>query len=360
MLRLLADDLTGALDSSAEFTGLFGPIKVTWPDLPTEGPRASLAIDSRTREADRDQAFARVKMLAPMLHGATIAFKKIDSLLRGPWVAELDACLQSGRWDACVVAPAFPYQARRTRRGQQYARGADGSWHALGDITLQLRKHHIDARRGRLDAELSPGVTVFDAEIDEDLIRVVNVGERYCGRLLWCGSGGLAGALAAGTHVAGSRKILTPVLGVFGSDHAATAAQLERCSGAIVPPAADGGIDLCGLERRLAKGLAFFKLNAPAGSSREQAARHFEREVAALSRVVAPPGTLIISGGATLRAQCLATGAHALKVTGRLEPGVPRSVIEDGAWQGVEVISKSGAFGPPDLWWKVLSENALI
>jgi uncharacterized protein YgbK (DUF1537 family) len=48
-----------------------------------------------------------------------------------------------------------------------------------------------------------------------------------------------------------------------------------------------------------------------------------------------------------------------LKVTGRLEPGVPRSLIEDGAWRGVEVISKSGAFGPPDLFRKLLSENAL-
>jgi uncharacterized protein YgbK (DUF1537 family) len=46
-------------------------------------------------------------------------------------------------------------------------------------------------------------------------------------------------------------------------------------------------------------------------------------------------------------------------VTGRLEPGVPRSLIEDGAWRGVEVISKSGAFGPPDLFRKLLSENAL-
>jgi D-threonate/D-erythronate kinase len=192
------------------------------------------------------------------------------------------------------------------------------------------------------------------------LMRVVNIGERYCGRVLWGGSGGLASALAAGTDVATSRRLLTPILGVFGSDHAATAAQLERCFGATVPPAADGGIDLCELERRLAAGVAFLKLNAPAGSSREQAARHFEREVAALSRVVAPPRTLIISGGATLRAQCLATGAHALRITGRLEAGIPRSVIEDGAWRGVEVISKSGAFGSPDLWWKVLSENALI
>jgi hypothetical protein len=35
-------------------------------------------------------------------------------------------------------------------------------------------------------------------------------------------------------------------------------------------------------------------------------------------------------------------------------------VIQAGPWDGVEVISKSGAFGPPDLWWKLLRQNRLI
>ena len=359
MLRLLADDLTGALDSSAEFTGLFGAITVVWPDSPVPDLKGSLSIDSGTRERDVPHAFARAMRLAPMLQGATIAFKKIDSLLRGPWIAELDACLRTGYWDACIVAPAFPYQGRGTRRGQQYAASPDGGWQAVGaDIITRLRQHAIDARPGRIDAELSPGVTAFDAESDDDLVRVVEIGRRHNGRVLWCGSGGLASALAAGAEVATSRKILAPVLGIFGSDHAATAAQLARCTRANVPPSGTR-IDLEAVRRQLAAGLAFARLHAPEGSSREETARHFEEDIARLVRVIEPPRTLIISGGETLKALCLAAGAHALKVTGRLEPGVPRSVIEDGAWKGVEVISKSGAFGPPDLWWKLLDENAV-
>ncbi len=361
MLRLLADDLTGALDSSAEFTGLFGPVHVVWPEASIPDFKGSLSADSGTRERNRQQAFATVTKLAPMLHGASIAFKKIDSLLRGPWVAELDACLQTGYWDACIVAPAFAHQGRRTRGGQQYALGADGGWHAVGaDIIGQLRAQNIAARLGGIDARLAPGVTVFDAESEEDLVRVVEIGRRYAGRVLWCGSGGLAGALAAGTEVPTTRRIVAPVLGVFGSDHAATAAQLARCAGANVRPTSDGRIDVDEVRRRLARGVAFVKLTAPEGSSREKAARHFEEQIAALGRALEPPLTLIISGGETLKAQCLATGAHSLKVTGRLEPGVPRSVIEDGAWRGVDVISKSGAFGPPDLWWKLLADNGLI
>lgn len=359
MLRLLADDLTGALDTSAEFTGLFGAITVVWPDTSIPNLKDSLSIDSGTRELDRGRAFARATKLASMLNGAGIAFKKIDSLLRGPWVAELDACLRTGYWDSCIVAPAFSYQGRCTRHGQQYALSTNGCWQAVGaDIIAQLREQKIEARLGTIDAPLSPGVIVFDAESDEDLVRVAEIGRSYGGRVLWCGSGGLASALAAGTEVATSRKLLSPVLGIFGSDHAATAAQLSRCAGASVP-ASGNRIDLEAVKRRLARGLAFVKLNAPEGSSRDQAARYFEEEVARLGRAIEPPRTLIISGGETLKAQCLTTGAHMLKVTGRLEPGVPRSLIEDGAWRGVEVISKSGAFGPPDLFRKLLSENAL-
>jgi len=38
-LRLLADDLTGALDTASEFVGLCGPVEVRWADgLPAVAP----------------------------------------------------------------------------------------------------------------------------------------------------------------------------------------------------------------------------------------------------------------------------------------------------------------------------------
>lgn len=154
-------------------------------------------------------------------------------------------------------------------------------------------------------------------------------------------------------------KLKTPVLGVFGSDHPTTEAQLATCR-CVVAAAKEGRVDLDQVKQRLARGVAFVRLQAPHGHSRTQAAERFEREIAALSRAIDPPGTLVIAGGETLKAQCLAVGATGLKVFGRLEPGLPGSVIQGGAWSGVDVISKSGAFGPPDLWWNLLNENRLI
>jgi uncharacterized protein YgbK (DUF1537 family) len=359
-LTILADDLTGALDTSAELVGAFGPLDVVWSTTSMSAERGGLVIDTGTRELGAGQASAIVQKFVPVLRDATVAFKKVDSLLRGPWTAELDVYLRSGLWDACIVAPAFAYQGRRTRGGQQYAIGSDGSWHTVGaNILDQLRLQNIEAQSGQIGAGLRRGVSVFDAESDADLDRVVQIGRRYSGRVLWCGSGGLASALARGTGVTLSRKLKTPVLGVFGSDHPATEAQLRACASVVVK-GADGRVDLDGIKRQLARGLALVRLEAPHGHSRVEAAQHFEREIAALSRTIDPPGTLMIAGGETLKAQCLAVGASTLKVLGRLEPGVPRSVMQGGAWSGVDVISKSGAFGPPDLWWNLLNHNKLI
>ena len=57
----------------------------------------------------------------------------------------------------------------------------------------------------------------------------------------------------------------------------------------------------------------------------------------------------MVAGGETLRGLCLALGATSLEVQGRIVPGLPRSVMRGGRWDGVTVLSKSGAFGPPNL-----------
>src|SRR3712207_8974822 len=44
------------------------------------------------------EAVAAVEALAPALRGADIAYKKLDSLLRGNTVAEAAACFRLGGW----------------------------------------------------------------------------------------------------------------------------------------------------------------------------------------------------------------------------------------------------------------------
>jgi D-threonate/D-erythronate kinase len=361
-LRLLADDLTGALDTAAEFVGLCGPFDVTWTDaLPSKLP-ACVAVDTGTRERERAQSVAIVENLVPLLREGAIAYKKVDSLLRGAWAGELGACLRSGFWPSCIMAPAFAYQGRRTRNGQQYARAQDGSWSPVGDNLLaQLAADGIAAQPGRYDAELTAGVHVFDAESDEDLDHVVAIGQRAAQPVLWCGSGGLAGALARGSSTSAHQQLSKPVLGLFGSDQAVTAAQLKACGAAVIalPESGQGHAALV-RARLAADAVALVRFDLASGLSRGEAAARIARALASLTEALDPPGTLIVAGGETLKALCLALGAHALRVTGRIMPGLPRSTMQGGRWEGVEVISKSGAFGAPDLWRKLLQDNDLL
>lgn len=359
-VRLIADDLTGALDTAAEFVGLCGPFDVSWADAPANPGAQSLAIDSGTRERSKAESVEIVGRLAPQLQGGTIAYKKVDSLLRGAWAAELGACLQSGHWASCVVAPAFDYQGRRTVGGQQFARTVQGDWHRVGDNLLdQLRQDGVEARLGGPDTLSQGGVQVFDAESDLDLDRVVEMTRRMPGPLLWCGSGGLAGALARAHGAAAPSQLKQPVLGLFGSDQPATAAQLAVCGDATISLAEGEGA--AGVRGKLADdGVALVQFALPDGLSRAEAAQRIARELTALIAALDRPGTLIVAGGETLKAVCVALGAHALEVTGRIVPGLPRSVLQGGRWAGVEILSKSGAFGPSELWRDLLRDNHLL
>lgn len=358
-IRLLADDLTGALDTAAEFVGLCGPFDVIW-DTPAASGSPSLAIDSGTRERSKAESVAIVGRLAPLLRDGTIAYKKVDSLLRGAWAAELGVCLNTGHWASCVVAPAFDYQGRRTVGAQQYARTVEGDWHRVGDNLLdQLRQDGIEAQRGSADTLAQGGVQVFDAESDLDLDRVVEMARQMPGPVLCCGSGGLAGALARSHRADAPLELKRPVLGLFGSDQPATASQLAACGEATLALAE--GEDSAVVQRKLTNdGVALVKFDLAGGLSRAEAARRITHELTALIAALDAPGTLIVAGGETLKAVCLALGAHALRVTGRIVPGLPRSTLQGGRWAGVDVISKSGAFGARDLWRDLLQDNHLL
>jgi uncharacterized protein YgbK (DUF1537 family) len=296
VLRLLADDLTGALDSAARFVPLVGPVLVLWSD---PVPQGTVAFDNGTR--DLDAAAVPGRLMSEMLAGGDIAFKKIDSVLRGHVALELDLC-RAG-FDHCVVAPAFPAQGRMTRGGRQW----------------------VDAR------DVGGPVPMLDAETDADLEAIVVRGRALPGRVLWVGSAGLAGALA-GRRPMPCPTLPKPILALIGSNHLVTLGQLRTLTGSpnVVRAALPPGI---------ARAAALRVITAT-----------FVRLLAEMPR----PGTLFVTGGATLRALCEAIGATGLTVDGEIEPGVPTSILRGGAWDGQRIVSKSGGFGDSGLLVRLL------
>lgn len=354
-LRLLADDLTGALDAGAEFVPAFGAIPCLWEPTATAVPVA--VFDSGTRDLNPNDAAARFSHFAPVLTGADLAFLKVDSLLRGHGMAELAACLRTGLWQGAILAPAFPFQRRVTRGGRQYAPDGQGGWAPVGpDLLAALAGYGIPTRLGLTDEGFS-GVCVCDAEDEADLLRIAAAGRRWPQPPLWCGSGGLARVLAGPAMAADAPPVRGPILGVFGSDQPATAAQLAACPSWHLSLNIDGGDDTSAVSERLARtGCALVSFKLPAGTSRDAAAALISRAVSRLATALPPPATLLCAGGETLRALCAAVGTRHLDITGALMPGVPRSRLCGGAWDGTEVISKSGAFGAPDLLHTLLND----
>lgn len=295
-LRLLADDLTGALDSAARFVPLTGRLPVLWD---AAAKVESAAFDSGTRDLSEDATFGRIEGFATLLDGADIAFKKIDSLLRGHVALELTASRRL--FDHCVLAPAFPFQGRITRGGRQLFRSGD-TWRDTGVALPDMR----------------------DAETDADLDAIVAGGRALAGRVLWCGTGGLAGALA--NHLPVPRPALPrPILALIGSDH-----PVSRGHIAAVPNHRRAAVVACDL---------------PAGTDRSAARQQIRATFAARLRQADRPGTLFVTGGETLRDLCIDLGATHLEVDGELEPGVPTSLLCGGPWDGQRIVSKSGAFG---------------
>jgi uncharacterized protein YgbK (DUF1537 family) len=98
----------------------------------------------------------------------------------------------------------------------------------------------------------------------------------------------------------------------------------------------------------------------PEGMDRAAAARRIEAVTTDLIHRLPRPGTFAVAGGETLRAICRGLGASSLDATGLVAAGVPRSAMRGGTWDGVEVVSKSGAFGGDTLWRDLLAENGLI
>lgn len=352
LLRLLADDLTGALDSAAAFASRTRPVAVRWRGAPLA--TGAIAIDSRTREASADEARAAIRAVAPVLFapGTGLPFKKIDSLLRGQEAVELAAIVDLAKPARCIVAPAFPAQRRVTRNGRQHVLTDGGVRPVSGDLAGELERAGHPVRVLRAGDPVPRGVSLWDAETDADLDLVVAAAAEF-DDVLWVGSAGLSSALARNTDHRLDQvapKLPRPVLGLVGSEHEVVRTQLLRLGDHhSVLDARSASGDGAVAARLATDGVAFASVDLPAGISRRDAAAAIEARFGALLATLERPGTLFAAGGETLRGLCDALGADRLDVVGEVAPGVPCSILSGGRWDGVTVVSKSGAFGGPNL-----------
>jgi D-threonate/D-erythronate kinase len=352
-LRLIADDLTGALDTAAQFTGRIGPLPVLL-DRTTAAPEGSYALNLSCRDGDQKTAVACTRDSLHCYSGADLAFKKIDSLLRGHWAAELAEVVQSGMFRRIVLAPAVPAHGRLTRGGLQMLGQPSGDPVLIKDIAAELQRQGVSSRSA--DCE----IVVLDAESDADLNAIA---KRYANEraTLWCGAAGLARAIAQEPPRA-ARPLNQPHLVIVGSRHPVTLRQLEVLGGE-----RPGLLTLMAAEPsfvgRVRTTLETFGCCVvlpalPSGLTELEAAERIARGVELLSGRLPPLGGLTVIGGETFAGVCRVLKATRLSVEGEFLHGVPASRMESGLWSGTFCASKSGAFGEPDWLLEHLNQRS--
>jgi uncharacterized protein YgbK (DUF1537 family) len=359
VVRIVADDLTGALDAAAPLVGVAGPLPVLWDRQAALRARGSFVLDSESRDAPAPLPWSDA------LGGADLAYKKIDSLLRGRTVEEIATCLGGDAFASAVIAPAFPAQQRITRGGRQYWRPRpDAAWLPVDvDLVTGLRRCGLQVRHAPSAREVvGDGFFLCDAGTDDDLRAIVRAGQALASAVLWIGTAGLARALAGPAPALPEAALHPPLLLVIGSHHAVTLAQVERLAGHAPDVTVAVGLDSGDLAAAIetlaaalgAGGRAALVFTLPDGTGADVAGPLFDRALALASARLERPRSLVVTGGATLFRLVRTLGAASLLVQGELMPGIAVSRLQGGRWPGATVISKSGAFGAPDLlvrWW---------
>ena len=150
-LAILADDLTGACDSSVPFARRGLATRVLLAPRPVAvGPADRVdvvAVDADTRRLSRRLAVSRTTVAARALRTAetTRLFKKVDSTLRGHVGPEILACLRAWDTPLALLCPAFPATGRWVQGGEIFVngRGSIGKVAALAGLPEDRRTRSI-------------------------------------------------------------------------------------------------------------------------------------------------------------------------------------------------------------------------
>lgn len=271
MIYVIADDLTGATDTGAQFSkqGYNTHVVIASEANPLSLPNSAnlsedsdvLVIDTETREVDAITARNRIRSVLKAIHigDKDRVYKKVDSTLRGNIGVELDECLKAFKKDICLFTPSFPSNRRITVEGyvivQDQPLGL--SEYYTGELDPgeasyipSLLKHDTDFPIARIDLKdvirgrnsilskirelhaLGKKILVVDSINETQLHEILKSSFEFDGSVLYSGSAGLARALSRCYEGKRHAQILTaqsqkPLVIVSGSMRTIAQRQLE-------------------------------------------------------------------------------------------------------------------------------------
>lgn len=338
-IAIVADDLTGALDTSAPFVAQGFKVAVALTPAGFDSAVALapdvLVINTASRALSPAEAENVVRELAERLKALApaIVLKKIDSRLKGNLELETRALAEPLGLRRVAIAPAVPDQGRMTRSGMVVGTGVENP------IAI-----------APLFARLDRVVEIADAESADDLDRLVT---SLAPATLYVGARGLGAAfarrLAEGRHptpqtFAPSRRTLL----AFGSRDPITGAQIDHLA-RHVP-----GIRILDAPQGQLTIPARFELPAVLRCTGEFhdpghiVASRFATGIVEMVRRTEPE-TIVIGGGDTALGVLTSLGLDVAVPLGEAAPGVPWLRLPAAWGSSVQCLVKSGGFGSVDV-----------
>ena len=378
-----------------------------------------VVIDTDSRDIAPAAAYARVKEVCETLQNSGVKniYKKVDSTLRGNLGAEIEATATVLTPEVVVIAPAFPSNNRITVGGYhllnhmpieltEIARSPKSPVNEsrivellnkqtdvkIGLISLSVIMSGLEAVKQAVKhcIERSEKWIVFDTVLDEHLELIVKATQGYQ-KVLWVGSAGLAEQLAdfyqwsakqENTVIAAKGAVLVVAGSVSKVTQAQISAalnlpniQLVKMNVANLIQDKELEITRCAKQAKVLLEQGKDILIASAVDECDVLAAVAAGENCGLSSTEVSEGTavalgdivaqltdyqlagMVLTGGDTAIHVCRALGAEAIEVLEEVAVGIPLGRLVGGCCNGLQVVTKAGAFGQDDAF--VLSIQAM-
>ena len=246
-LLVIADDLTGALDSGVQLASKGDRVLVSldYTDGLSHAADADvIVIDSESRHDTPQVAHDKVAHLVEesRRRGVRRIYKKTDSGLRGNVGAELEAVITKSGASHLNFVPAYPKQARTTENGVHYVAGVplEKSIFAVDPVNPVTcsRVDDLIHQQSKVavmpwqDSEELAGVVVYDCATDDDMRQIASRIMSSDADAPMAGCAGLLEMLPRCSSQDG-KAVAAPVLDaslvvVSGSVNAITSSQLDE------------------------------------------------------------------------------------------------------------------------------------
>lgn len=382
-LLILADDLTGALDSGVQLTNKGYSVQVCTDQNDAFEYMDTvdvLVIDTESRHIAAEAAYVLIYTLAQKAVnlGFEHIYKKTDSGLRGNVGAELSALKAATGQKALNFVPAYPKLDRITKNGIHYVNGvplAESVFasDAIDPVTVSSVAELIHLQSSvKVTQSESDGIIVHDCQSDPEMSMIAQtIFNEGC--MISAGCAGLLEAFPTSQNTSFNKTPLNlneKLLVVTGSINEVSLNQIDHAvkKGAIryhVPmnlivnekwSESDIETFVASLTKDLASSTTIildtqqaFQIEQPI--SRDQIGRIIAKSMGILVYQLVfkfPDYTFMIIGGDTLQGFMQEMGTHSLSPVQEIVPGV---VLAKYVFQGKThyLVTKSGAFGSDHL-----------